>query len=275
MFDTHAHLQFGAFEKNTDEVIAAAKRAGVTHMMIPSTDVATSQASMRLAQKYENIYAAVGIHPHHIFEYQTQNGKGDIKDELEEIEKLLSGKKVVAVGEVGVDRYYYTRTKYADYQVTSEFIDLQKEMLKRQISLALSYNKRLILHNRQAKADLLDVLDSVWDSKLENRTVLHCCEPDLELLDYAKSHKMYIGVDGDITYDSSKADFISRVPLSMLVLETDSPYLLPEPLRTQKKFPNTPANLKLIAQKVAEVQQISIDEVKRIITNNAVALFLE
>ncbi len=147
--------------------------------------------------------------------------------------------------------------------------------MRRQITLALLHNKRLILHNRQAKADLLAVLDSVWDRKLEGRTVLHCCEPDLELLDFAKEHKIYIGVDGDITYDSAKADFIVSVPLNILVLETDSPYLLPEPLRSQKKFPNTPVNLELIAQKVADVQHISVDEVKKITTNNAMALFLE
>lgn len=275
MFDTHAHLQFSAFEKNADEVIATAKRADVTHMMIPSTDVATSRAAVKLAQKYDNIYVAVGIHPHHIFEYQTKKDKRDIKSELKEIEQLLSQKKVIAVGEIGVDRYYYTRTKYTDYEVTSEFIELQKDILRRQITLALLHDKRLILHNRQAKADLLAVLDSVWDRKLEGRTVLHCCEPDLELLDFAKAHKIYIGVDGDITYDSAKADFIASVPLSMLVLETDSPYLLPEPLRSQKKFPNTPSNLELIAQKVAEVQRISIEEVKKITTNNAMALFLE
>lgn len=275
MFDTHAHLQFSAFEKNADEVIAAAKSAGVTHMMVPSTDVATSRAAVELAQKHENVYVAVGIHPHHIFEYQTKKDKRDIKSELKEIEHLLSQKKVIAVGEVGVDRYYYTRTKYTDYEVTSEFIDLQKDMLMRQIALALLHDKRLILHNRQAKADLLDVLDSIWDSKLEGRTVLHCCEPDLELLDFAKEHKICIGVDGDITYDSAKADFIACVPLNILVLETDSPYLLPEPLRSQKKFPNTPSNLELIAQKVADVQGISVEEVKKITTNNAMALFLE
>ncbi|MDO8497999.1 MAG: TatD family hydrolase [bacterium] len=294
MFDTHCHLNFSRFKKNFPEVIQRAKEAGIDQIVVPGTDVESSKKAVEIAERYEGVWAAVGVHPHHVYELNVERGtsqpKADeilaknVKIILYEIEKLLSHPKVVAVGEVGVDRHTYEETKYETYNVEESFIDLQKELLREQIKLAVKYKKSLILHNREAKIDLLEELNEVWDSNLEGRTVFHCCESDtvgtgrdLSLLDYAIEKKIYIGVDGDITYDLpesiKKKEFIKKVPLEMLVLETDSPFLLPEPLRTKKEYPNEPKNLTFIATYVAELKGMSVEELAKQTTKNAKRLF--
>ncbi len=303
MFDTHCHLNFKAFENRVQEVVDDAKKAGVTHIVIPGTDIETSKKAVEIAGRFEDVYAAVGIHPHHVFELSSKVILGSESDsridsgrvrsslarmtqEIKRLEELLILKKVVAVGEVGLDRHYYVNTRHENYQVNEEFIGLQKAFLTAQITLALKYDKSVILHNREAKKDMLPVLNEIWDTKLEGRTVFHCCEPDSELLEFAQDHKMFIGVDGDITYRKDKQEFIKKVPLEMLVLETDSPFLLPEPLRSQKKVPrspslrsgvsrraNDPKNLTLIAEFIARLTNTSTDQIIEVCSENAKKLF--
>ncbi|MDO8609989.1 MAG: TatD family hydrolase, partial [bacterium] len=146
-------------------------------------------------------------------------------------------------------------------------------LLKEQIKIALEYNKSLILHNWEAKTEMLKLLSEIWDSKLEGKTVFHCCEPDKDLLEFAKQHKIYIGVDGDVTYIEAKQEYIKQVPLEMLVLETDSPYLLPEPLRKQKKYPNEPKNIPVIADYISKILKVNFEEIKEVTTENAKNLF--
>ena len=274
MFDTHCHLNFGAFDSKVDAVVVGAVDAGVNQIMIPSTNVATSEKAIVVANKFENVFVAVGIHPHHVFELKTQSDK--LKEDLSRIESLLQTKKVPAVGEVGMDRHYYKNTKYGDYEITNEFMVLQAEVFKMQVLLALKHDKSLILHNREAKKEFLSALQTVWDKKLEERTVFHCCEADEELLEFAKKHKLFIGVDGDVTYSKQKQEFIKRVPLEMLVLETDAPFLSPEPFRSEPREtrgPNVPANLKLIAEFVAGLKEIPTPQLSQATTANAQRLF--
>lgn len=275
MFDTHCHLNFKAFEGRVEEVINNAKKAGISLIVVPGTDIETSQKSVQIAGRFQNIYAAVGIHPHHIFEFRFKNQELGMKEEINKIEALLSHTKVVAVGEVGIDRHYYNKTKYPSYQIGESFMELQKEFLQEQINLALKHNKSIIFHNREAKKDFLDVLSKNWDKGLEGRAVFHCCEPDQELLVFAKQHKLFIGVDGDITFRSDKQEFIKSVPLEMLVLETDSPFLLPIQLRENKgKRPvNEPKNLKLIASFIAEILGITVETLEKNTEENSRKLF--
>ena len=281
-FDTHCHLNFEAFDKTVDDVIERAKKVGVDHILIPGTDVPTSKKAVQIAEKHKGIYAAVGIHPHHVFEIyskvkaQSQNflAPVGIHSDLNQIEQLLSHPKVVAIGEVGIDRHIYQKTKYPDYKIGEEFVRLQKEVLKKQIDLVVKYDKSLILHNREAKVDMFDVLNKTWNKKLEGRSVFHCCEPDHELLEFAKDHKMFIGVDGDITYYKAKQEFIKTVPLDMLVLETDSPFLNPEPNRSKEGgTKNEPGNIPLIAEFIASLKNISVEELSEQTTENAKKLF--
>lgn len=277
--DTHCHLNFKRFNKTNEQVIHDSQNKGVTTLVVPGTDILSSQKAGELATENKSIYAAVGIHPHHIFNYidQKNNGSTQIEEliatDLQLLEGLMSNNKVVAIGEIGLDTYQYEKTQYTQYTISSDFLALQKDLLKKQIELALKYKKSIILHNRETKKELLELLDLMWNESMRFCTVFHCCEADEELLTYAIKHNIYIGIDGDVTYGADKAEFAKKVPLERLVLETDSPYILPEPLRTQKLYPNTPANIPLIAQCIADLKGISIEEVARVTTENARRLF--
>lgn len=277
MFDTHCHLNFSAFKNNLDQIIQSAHESGVKNILVPGTDVETSIKAVEIANSNEGVYAAVGIHPHHAYEFSVMRSALGVEHEMDDIsklEELLKEKKVVAVGEVGIDRHPYEKTKYKDYKIDNDFIGSQKKLLENQIDLALNYDKSLIIHNREAKEDTLAILGKKWDKKLRGKTVFHCCEPDDHLLEYAKEHGIYIGVDGDITYNTIKQEFIKKVPLEALVLETDSPFLLPEPLRSQKKYPNEPKNIKVIAEFIADVLNIQAEKLVEITAENSRKLFL-
>ncbi|MEI6533066.1 MAG: TatD family hydrolase [Candidatus Roizmanbacteria bacterium] len=267
LFDTHCHLNFARFKNSLPDVIQRAKDVGVTHILIPATDIPTAIKAIEIAEKEDQYFVAIGIHPHHIYEGLKTN------DEIQTMRKLIVHPKVVAVGEVGMDKHEYRVTKYQTYIIDENFLLMQRALLTAQIELAKEYNKSLILHNREAMDDLIEVLKSHWDTILEHQTVLHCCEPDTRMLELAKKYHMFIGVDGDITYSEEKQQFIKEVPLEMLVLETDAPFLLPEPLRTEKKYPNEPAHLTLIAHEVARIKGISYEEVASKTFENAQILF--
>ena len=274
MFDTHCHLNFKAFDGKVEEVVERARKAGVNYFVVPGTDVETSKKAIEIAEKFNGIYAAVGIHPHHVFgsarQFLSHESLTPL-NEIKKIEELLTNKKVVAVGEVGLDKHIYKKTKYQDYKVYPEFIEGQKEFLKAQIELAVKYKKSLILHNRQTKTDLLKIIVEPAVAKdLAGKAVFHCCEPDIELLEFAKRHKIYIGVDGDVTYWKEKQNFVKKIPLEQLVLETDSPFLSPKPLRSET---NEPKNLDLIASFIAKQVNITKDKLIKITKENSKKLF--
>ncbi len=273
LFDTHCHLNFKAFETSLAIVIKNAKAVDVQNIIIPGTDLKSSRKAVHIANENNGIYAAVGIHPHHVYDLKNTNEEFKIIEELKKIELLLSEKKVVAVGEVGIDRHEYTSTKYQNYAVDEEFIAIQKDLLIRQIKLAVVYGKSLIVHNREAVDDLLTILTLSWDQKLRGRTVFHCCEADNRLLAYALDKGIYIGVDGDITWSKKKQRFIATVPLEKLVLETDSPYLIPEEARAKQVFPNEPKNITYVRDMVAQIHSVTNIEVEKRTTDNALHLF--
>jgi len=281
MFDTHCHLNFSAFEGILEKVISEAKNEGAEKFVVPGTDVETSKKAVEIAKKYEEVFAAVGIHPHHIYEVKSQkakvkscNLKLKINELIKKIENLLKEEKVVAIGEIGLDRHIYKKTKYKDYKIDEEFIALQKEVFLAQLDLAKKYKKTVILHNREAKDDLLKILNTYY-LLLNTSMVFHCCEPDFDILDFAKKNHIYIGVDGDVTYDPKKQAFVKEIPLPLLVLETDSPFLTPAPLRNDQKtkFPNTPKNLVLVAQKVAEIKGEKVEKIIKVTKENGERLF--
>jgi TatD DNase family protein len=271
-FDTHCHLNFKRFEEETNEIVLKARMKGVNKIVIPGTDTENSRMAVELAEKHEGIYAAVGIHPHHINELGIKNLELRIET-IQEIQSLLQNPKVKAVGEVGLDKHTYKKSKYGIQKITEEDIVSQKELLIVQIRLALEYDKSVILHNREATEDVLGTLNNVWDKKLEGRTVFHCCESDERLLDFSLKHRVFLGVDGDVTYDDNKQEFVRKIPLESLVVETDSPYLLPEPLRSQKKYPNEPAYLPIIVEKISEIKEITLEEVAKRTYENSIRLF--
>lgn len=304
MFDTHCHLNFKSFNETFDEVILQSKKNGISYIVIPGTDIISSTKAIEIASQYDHIFAAVGIHPHHVKEYRdtvipsevegslahasndyanklrdSSTSLRSAQNDIAQIEQLLQSKKVVAVGEIGMDRHEYQQTKYEDTSINEEYIQLQEQVLRQQIRLAIQYKKSLILHNREAKQDMIPILTEIWDRSLEGRTVFHCCEADEELLDFAKNHKMFLGVDGDISWSKKKQRFIKEVPLDMLVVETDSPFLTPLPLRSlqaKRGEPtpiNTPSNLRIICEKVAEIKGVTFETIASVTEENGKKLF--
>ncbi len=272
MIDTHCHLNFKRFKNNLQDVIERAKKVGISDFIVPGTDIETSQKAVEIAQNHAGIYAAIGIHPHHVWTDDINHIARNIKDTLSDLEKLIVHPKVVAVGEVGLDRHQYLNTKYQNYQIDSEFIKLQKELLVKQIDLAIKYKKTVILHNRESVDDILNLLTTNYLS-LTTNMVFHCCEPDERLFKFAQKYRIFIGVDGDVTYWEDKQQFVKKIPLELLVLETDSPYLLPEPLRAQKLYPNEPKNIPLIAESIAKLRGESVEKIAEQTTKNAKRLF--
>lgn len=270
MIDTHCHLNFSRFKGTVPAVLTRAREAGVRSFIVPGTDAVTSKAAVALAREEPDVYAAVGIHPHHAFE---PGFRERMEESLSEINTLLQSNRVAAVGEVGLDRFEYTHTKYGKYAVDHAFMTVQKELLARQLGLARDSGKAVVLHNREAVEDTLTLLDENRDVVRGLNMVFHCCEPDKRLLQFAIEHGIFIGVDGDVTYSAQKASFAREIPLDLLVLETDSPYLLPEPLRSAKKFPNEPSSLVLISEYIANIRRTDTESIREQTTKNARKLF--
>ncbi len=267
-FDTHCHLNFKVFDNNVKEVVKQASDAGVNYIVIPGTDIKTSEKAIKIAENFDNLFVAIGIHPHHVFEVFSNKKENIIKDLINSLKKLIKNKKVVAVGEVGIDRYIYQKTRHKDYQVNEEFVNLQKNFFIEQLKLAFKFKKSLVIHNREAKKDLLEILKNNKKYLLAKKVVFHCCESDEDLLNFAIENNIFIGVDGDVFYDEKKQQFIKKVPLDILVLETDAPFLSPI-----KKFPNEPKNITLIAEKIANIKNISLEEIAKKTTENGKKLF--
>lgn len=281
MFDTHCHLNFKAFDGRLDEIVESAKQAGVENIVVPGTDIETSRKAVEIAEKYDGVYAAVGIHPHHVFEiFKTQHQifestsrlRGSSKSLTQKLmfalRRLIENSKVVAVGEIGIDRHQYQKTKHKGYRVDEEFVNLQKEFFVEQVKLAIEYKKALIIHNREAKTEILEILTNHQSLITSHSAVFHCCEPDVDLLEFAEKHKIFIGVDGDVCHWKEKQEFIKKAPLEMLILETDSPYLSPF-----KKFPNEPKNIFYISEFIAKLKDVRVNEVREKTTLNAKNLF--
>jgi TatD DNase family protein len=270
LFDTHTHLQFKVFEPIIDEIIKRAQKAGVQKLIAVGTNITSSQQAIDLAEEFQGVYASVGIHPHHVFEHF--HSQIDMREHVGQIELMLQNPLVLAIGEVGMDKHPYQRTKYTDYEITQAFISIQEDIFSRQIKLAQKYRKSLIIHNRLADEETLKILQQNWSEFFENRSVFHFCEAKETLLKFAKEHKVFIGVDGDITFDDKKQDFIKQIPLEMLVVETDSPFVTPSPLRVQNAI-NEPANLIYIVETLSRIFKVSAKEIEDITYQNSKTLF--
>lgn len=258
MFDTHCHLNFPAFDGILPFVIDDARSTGVNNFLIPATNLETSKKALEIASDHQNIYAAVGIHPTEDLE------KVDLNSILLKIESWSENEKVIAVGETGLDYYRFISPA-----------SLQKKFFVAQLKLAARLDLALVVHNRQSTKDVIAIIEDNWSPHMQGRIVYHCSTVEDIILEHALKRNIFIGVDGDVTYDPAKQDFIRKVPLELLVLETDSPYLTPEPVRQSRelKFPNQPKNLKYIAEKVSQLKGESIEKIKSVTTKNAMKLF--
>lgn len=249
--DTHAHLFFDNFKDDIDEVINRASQNNVDYIIVPATDIKTAKEAIALSEKYSNIYTAVGIHPH-----DTKDWNNSL---IKEIEELAENHKVAAIGEIGLDYYYDFSPK-----------EQQIKAFKAQLDLSLKLELPVIIHNRDSDEDMMNIIQDYCGTGLKAQ--FHCFNASLnDAIEFMKMNH-FISFTGNITYKKSNSlrEILKSINLNHLLLETDSPFMTPVPFRGKR---NEPANLKYIAQQIADIHKITIEETGRITSLNAFRFF--
>lgn len=250
--DTHTHLYSEEFDADRNEMIQKAIQAGVARFFVPSIDSSYTQKMYDLEKQYpENVFLMMGLHPCYV-KPET------FEQELLHVEKELASKKFYAVGEIGIDLYWDKTT-----------LEIQKLAFKRQIQLAKKHKLAINIHCREAFDEIFEVLESEKSADLFG--IFHCFTGDLEQANKAISLGMKLGIGGVATFKNGKIDqFLNQIDLKHIVLETDSPYLAPVPYRGKR---NESSYTVLVAQKLAEIYQISIEEIAQKTTQNSKDIF--
>ncbi len=257
LIDTHCHLNFHKYNDDHDEVIQRAHDAGVHRIIIPAIDLDTCQEALTLADQYEEIYVAVGIHP---------NSTTDFSDDtLDAVRDCAKHSKVISIGEIGLDYYWDKSPK-----------DIQRKSFEQQLELASDLELPVIIHNREASVDTLDVLET-WasdlpDSLKQRPGVLHSFSAAPDIAERALAIGFYLGFTGPITFKKAQdlRDVAETVPLDRILVETDGPFLTPHPYRGKR---NEPAYVQYMTEKLAELHNVSYEEMAKYTTDNAVRLF--
>ncbi|OGI17081.1 MAG: hydrolase TatD [Candidatus Melainabacteria bacterium RIFOXYA12_FULL_32_12] len=251
LIDTHAHMDFDVYQDNLDEILENARSIGVGKIIVPGVTIKDIPRIIELIEKYDYLYGAVSQHP------------SDVKDWDEncynKLKKYAQHPKIVAIGETGLD-YYWDKTH----------IDLQKHVFKEHIKLAKELNLPLIIHNRDAHADTLEILKETQSEKVGG--VMHCFSGSAEFAIECIKAGFYIALGGPVTFKNAKKpkEVAKAVPLEKLLLETDSPFLSPHPYRGER---NDPSKIKLVAEEIAKIKEIPLEEVAYATTQNAKKLF--
>lgn len=251
LFDTHVHLNADQFEDDMEEVIDRAKQAGVDYMVVVGFDRVTIPKAISIAESHENIYAAVGWHPVDAIDMT--------EDDLKWIEELAAHPKVVAIGEMGLDYHWDKSPK-----------EIQKEVFRKQIALAKKVKLPIIIHNREATEDIVEILQE--ENAQEVGGIMHCFSSTPEIAEQCLEMNFYISLGGPVTFKNAKEpkEVAKVVPINKLLIETDCPYLAPHPYRGKR---NEPAYVKLVAEKIAELKEMSLEELGEHTTKNAKKLF--
>lgn len=251
LFDTHVHLNASQFLEDREEVIQRAIDAGVKKMVVVGFDVETIQLAMEIVEQYDFIYAAVGWHPVDAIDCTEEH--------LQWIEELSQHEKVVAIGEMGLDYHWDKSPK-----------DIQDTVFRQQIRLAKKIQMPIIIHNRDATEDVIRVLQE--ENAQEIGGIMHCYSASREELQACLDMNFYISLAGPVTFKNAKEvkEVAKVIPLDRLLIETDAPYLAPHPYRGKR---NEPAYVKLVAEEIARLRNISYEEVCTITMKNGLKLF--
>ena len=249
LIDSHAHLEMKEFDNDRDKIIARAKSAGVDFIVTVGTNLPLSRKAVTLAGQYENIYAAIGVHPHDV-------GKIGNKT-YDDLKELANSKKIVAFGEIGLDFFRNIAPQAQQVEKFGEQLQLAKEL-----------NLPVIIHDRDAHDQSLQMVKASGI----HRGVFHCFSGDYEMAKQCLDWGFYLSVPGVVTFDKAKTiqNVVKQIPLSSLLLETDCPYLAPNPYRGKR---NEPAYVVQTAKKVAEIKGISLEEVAAVTAQNTCNLF--
>ena len=252
MIDSHVHLDDPAFDEDRESLIKSLGDNGIELVINNSSDLPSSERSVELANKYENIYAAIGVHPHEAKTYNDQ-----VEERLIELSK---NEKVMAIGEIGLDYYYDNSPR-----------DVQKEVFKRQIELAARLGKNIVIHSRDAVKDTFDILKEAHE-KYEFTALIHCFSQSVEMMEEYVKMGDYIALGGAVTFKNAKTPkaVAKKVPLDRLLLETDCPYMTPVPYRVKR---NEPKLVKFVCQYIADLRQIDPEEVEKITAENTKRFF--
>lgn len=256
IIDTHCHLDHIQYQDDIDNVINQSLEKGVDFFLIPGADPKDLPEAVRLAEKYDKVYFAVGVHPYDIESYEESI-----------LEKYINHPKCIAVGECGLDYYRLPEDK----EEKEQNITLQKDVFKAHIEFAKKVKKPLIVHIREASDDSRTIL--IENNAKEVGGVLHCYNASEHLLPLA-DHGFYFGIGGVITFKNAKklVEVLPKIPQDRLLLETDGPYLTPHPHRGTR---NEPHYTNLVSQKIGELLNIDKNSIDELTTNNAKALFKE
>lgn len=249
-FDSHAHYNDEKFDEGRDKLIEEIYKGEVTKIINAGYSIESSKKALDIAKNYDFMYATAGISPNDIDNFK--------EEDLNIIEELGRNKKCVAIGEIGLDYHWDKENK-----------ELQKKVFISQIEIANRLKLPIVIHTREAIFDTLEILKT---NKCSKKGVFHCCPLNIDLVREGLKLGFYISFAGPITFKNSKnaEEVIKMVPNERILIETDSPYLSPEPLRGKR---NDSRNVKYIAQKIAEVKEIEIEEIAKITYNNAKELF--
>ncbi|MBL4954220.1 TatD family hydrolase [Neobacillus sp. OS1-32] len=251
LFDTHAHLNDEQYHEDLQDVIERAQNEGVTHMVVVGFDRPTIQKAMELAEAYAFIYACVGWHPVDAIDMT--------EEDLHWIEQLASHPKVVALGEMGLDYHWDKSPK-----------EIQKQVFRKQIRLAKKVKLPIVIHNREATADIIEILKQ--EGAEEVGGIMHCFSSSPEVAKECIKMNFYISLGGPVTFKNAKKpkEVAAEVPLDRLLIETDCPYLAPHPYRGKR---NEPGYVRLVAAQIAEIKGLTLEEVAAATTRNAKKLF--
>ena len=251
IFDTHAHYDDSAFDEGRNALLNDLLLKNVRSIVNASVDIESSIKSIELSNKYSYIYAAVGIHPQNI---ENSNFKNNYLEELENL--IINKSKVVAIGEIGLD-YYFNSENKAD----------QIKVFEEQIKLASKYNLPILVHDREAHGDTLEIL-----KKYKPKGVVHCFSGSLEMAREVTKLGMYIGIGGVVTFKNAKTilEVVREIPIENIVLETDAPYLAPVPFRGKRC---DSSYIKYVAEKISEIKSMDVKEVYEQTFKNAMNLF--
>jgi len=250
LVDTHAHLDSERYDSDREEVIARSLAAGVGAIVTVGVDLASSRAAVALAQRHPNVYATVGIHPH--------EAAGVGPDDLAEVARLSSEPGVVAIGEIGMDFYRNWSPR-----------ERQREVFLAQLELARQVNKPVVIHDRDAHAEIMSTLKAKAGGL---KGVLHCFSGDLAMACEALEMGLCVSLAGPVTFGNAHTlhELARQLPLDGLLVETDCPFLAPHPHRGQR---NEPAYVRLVAEKISELKDLPLEQVAAATTGNASRLF--
>lgn len=258
LFDSHAHYNDEKFDNDREKIIKETLENGVSHFIVAGYNIESSKKAIEIAKKYKTAYTIIGISPNDIEDIQS---KEDLKSQIYQLKQMLvdtKTSKIVAIGEIGLDFYWNKENK-----------ELQKEVFIQQIELANEYHLPIVIHTREAVNDTLEILKS---HPVYQKGIFHCCPLNRELVKEALKLGFYISLSGVITFKNAKnaEEIIQMIPDEKLLIETDSPYLSPEPVRGTR---NNCMNVKYVAQKIADIKNKSLEEIAKITNQNTKRIF--